>query len=95
MGCTGPILAGLTVFAFSAGGFGAALTAFVIFALTMGGLMLLVSGLVATSQETLIQRLKANTPRIKQVTSILLVLVGLFNIFSSLNVDLFVRLLFP
>ncbi len=95
MGCTGPILAGLTVFAFSTGGFSAALTAFVIFALTMGGLMLLISGLVATSQETLIRRLKASTPRIKQVTSILLVLVGLFNIFTTLNMDLFVRLLFP
>jgi cytochrome c-type biogenesis protein len=95
MGCTGPILAGLTVFALSTGGFSAALTAFVIFALTMGGLMLLVSGLVATSQETLIQQLKATTPRIKQVTSILLVLVGLFNIFTALNIDLFVRWLFP
>jgi cytochrome c-type biogenesis protein len=95
MGCTGPILAGLTVFAFAAGGFGAAVMAFVIFALTMGGLMLLVSGLVATSQDTLIQRLKASTPRIKKVTSVLLVLVGLFNIFTALNVGLFVRLLFP
>lgn len=95
MGCTGPILAGLTVFALSTGGFGAALTAFVVFSLTMGVLMLLVSGLVATSQETLILRLKASTPRIKKVASILLVLVGLFNIFTALSVGLFVRLLFP
>ena len=95
MGCTGPILAGLTVFAFSAGGFGAALTAFVIFSLTTGGLMLLISGLVAASHETLIGRLKASTPSIKKVSSVLLVLVGLFNIFSSLNVSLFVQLLFP
>lgn len=95
MGCTGPILAGLTVFALSTGGFNAALTAFVIFAGSMAGLMLLVSGLVATSQETLIRRLKASTPRIKQVTSILQVLAGLFNVFTALNVGLFVRLLFP
>lgn len=95
MGCTGPILAGLTVFAVSTGGFSAALTAFVIFALTIGGLMLLISGLVATSQETLIQRLKAGTPRIKQVTSVLLVLVGLLNIITVLRLDLFVQWLFP
>jgi cytochrome c-type biogenesis protein len=95
MGCTGPILAGLTVFAVSAGGLSAGLTTFTIFALTMGAMMLLVSGLVATSQETLVQRLKASTPRIKQVTSILLVLVGLFNIITALNVGLFVQLLFP
>lgn len=95
MGCTGPILAGLSIFALSAGGFWAALTAFLIFSATMGGLMLLVSILVATSQEALIQRLKASTPRIKQVTSLLLILVGLFNLFTALNVGLFVRWLFP
>lgn len=95
MGCTGPILAGLTVFAFATGGFGAALTAFVIFALTMGGLMLLVSGLVAASQETLLRRLKVGAGRIKQAAAVLLVMVGLFNIFTMLNTGLFVRLLFP
>ena len=95
MGCTGPILAGLTLFALSQGGFSAVLTAFVVFASTMGGLMLLVSGLVAASQETLINRLKARTLRIKQVTSLLLVVIGLFNLFSALNVGLFVWWLFP
>lgn len=95
MGCTGPILAGLTIVALATGGFSTAITTFAVFAITMGGLMLLVSGLVATSQDTLIQRLKAGTPRIKQVASVLLVLVGLFNIFSVLRLDLFVQLLFP
>lgn len=95
MGCTGPILAGLMVVALSTGGFITAVMAFAVFALTTGGLMLLVSGLVATSQKTLIQRLKAGTPRIKQVTSVLLVLVGLFNIFTVLRLDLFGQWLFP
>ncbi len=67
MGCTGPILAGLTVVSLSTGGFSTAITVFAVFAITMGGLMLLVSGLVATSQETLLQRLKVGAPRIKQV----------------------------
>jgi cytochrome c-type biogenesis protein len=95
MGCTGPILAGLTVFALATGGFEAAFWAFAIFSLTMGGLMLLVSGLVAASQETLLRRLKAGAGRIKQAAAVLLVLVGLFNIFTTLNTGLFVRLLFP
>jgi cytochrome c-type biogenesis protein len=95
MGCTGPILAGLTVVALATGGFSTAIATFAVFAMTMGGLMLVVSGLVATSQNTLIQRLKAGTPRIKQVASVLLVLVGLFNIFSVLRLDLFRQLLFP
>lgn len=81
--------------ALSTGGFRAAIAAFAVFAITMGGLMLLVSGLVATSQDTLLQQLKASTPRIKQVASVLLVLVGLFNIFTVLRLDLFVQLLFP
>ena len=95
LGCTGPILAALTLFALSSGGFSVALITFFIFAATMGSLMLLVSGLVATSQETLIHRLKASTSRIKQVTSLLLVFVGLFNLFSIFYLATFVKWLFP
>lgn len=95
MGCTGPILAGLIVFALSSGGSGSALTAFIIFSLTMGILMLVVSGLVAASRQTLINKLKAATSKIKAASSILLIMVGLFNIYSAVNLDLFLGLLFP
>ena len=95
MGCTGPILAGLMVFALTSGGAVAALTAFGVFALTMSVLMLLVSGLVAASRKTLITRLKAATSKIKWVSSILMIAVGLFNITTALNQALFLRLLFP
>jgi cytochrome c-type biogenesis protein len=95
MGCTGPILAGLIVFALSSGGFSLALTAFLVFSLTMGALMLVISGLVAASQQTLVTRLKAATPKIKGVSSTLLVMVGVFNLYSAINLDLFLRLLFP
>ncbi len=67
MGCTGPILTGLMLTAFSAGGFGAAVTAFGIFALTMTLLMLLVSGLVTASQQRLITRLQAAAPASSQL----------------------------
>ncbi len=95
MGCTGPILAGLMIFALSSGGFIAALGAFGVFSLTMGGLMLLVSGLVAASRQTLITRLKAAAPKIKWTASVLLILVGVFNIYTAVNLDLFLNLLFP
>jgi len=95
MGCTGPILAGLVVFALTSGGAGAALAAFGVFALTMAILMLIVSGLVAASLQTLITRLKAATPKIKWAASILMIAVGLFNITTALNQALFLRLLFP
>ena len=95
MGCTGPILAGLMVFALASGGFTSALTAFVVFSLTMGTLMLVVSGLVAASRQTLINRLKAAAPRIKRISSVLLILVGVFNVYTALNPNLFLRFLFP
>ncbi|MCI0712330.1 MAG: hypothetical protein L0154_19405 [Chloroflexi bacterium] len=95
MGCTGPILAGLVIFALSSGGLVSALLAFGIFSMTMGSLMLLVSVLVATSQEAMIYRLKKASPRIKTLTGILLVGVGLFNIITSIETDTFINLLFP
>lgn len=95
IGCTGPILAGLIVFALASGGFNSALTAFGVFALTMGTLMLVISGLVAASRQTLITRLKAATPKIKSVASVLLILVGLFNIYTAFNLSLFQQVLFP
>jgi cytochrome c-type biogenesis protein len=95
MGCTGPILAGLVVFALSSGGWVSAFSAFLVFSITMGSLMLLVSALVATSQKTMIHRLKSATPRIKKTSSILLVFVGLFNIITSISLTTFVQVLFP
>jgi len=95
LGCTGPILAGLVVFALGVGGFSTALTAFAIAAATMAGLMLLVSLLVGGSHTLLIQRMKASAPAIKTASGILLILVGLFNIYSAINVGLFVQTLFP
>jgi cytochrome c-type biogenesis protein len=95
MGCTGPILAGVMLAALASGGFVSALSAFVVFALTMGLLMLIISVLVAASRQTLITQLKAATPKIKSASSILLILVGLFNLYTALNLTQFVQLLFP
>ena len=66
-----------------------------VFSFTMGALMLVVSGLVAASHQTLINRLKAATPKIKMASAIVLILVGLFNLYSVFNLEQFVRLLFP
>jgi len=95
MGCTGPILAGLMLAALASGGFASALSAFVVFALTMGLLMLLISVLVAASRQTLITQLKAATPKIKSASSVLLILVGLFNLYTAVNLTQFVQRLFP
>ena len=95
MGCSGPILAGLIVAALSSGGFVPALIAFAIFSLTMGLLMLLISGLVANSREALLTHMKAATPKIKLGSSIVLIIVGLFNIYTAFDLRFFLRTLFP
>lgn len=95
MGCSGPILAGLMLTALASGGFGAALSAFTLFALTMAALMLILSGLVAASRYTLITHLKTSTPRIKTAASSILILVGIFNLYFALNLGAFLRFLFP
>ena len=61
----------------------------------MAGLMLLVSLLVGGSHTLLIRRMQASAPTIKTASGILLILVGLFNIYSAINVSLFVQTLFP
>lgn len=95
MGCTGPILAGLIVLAISTGGFSSAMIAFLIFSLTMGVLMLVVSALMAASREGLIHSMKAAGPKIKQASAYLLILVGLFNVYTAANLEFFLGLLFP
>ncbi len=94
MGCTGPTLAGLMSLALASGRWVSSLTAFIVFSLTMGGLMLLVSGLVAASRQTFVTRLRAAAPRIKSSAGTILILVGAFNMFTSLNLDPFLRLFF-
>lgn len=95
LGCTGPILAGLLLTALSTGIPGAAFGAFVVFSLTMSALMLAVSGLVASSQETLITQLKANAERVKKTGAVILVFVGVFNLYSVLGLNSFLKVLFP
>lgn len=95
IGCTGPILAGLIILALSSGGFRSSLLAFSLFAVTMGALMLVVSGLVAASRDSLITRLKAQGSPLQLATSLLVILAGVFNIVTAAAQDLFGRLLFP
>ena len=95
IGCGGPIMAGLLVFALSVGGFSSALLAFIVFALTMVVLMLLISILVGLSKDTLLNKMKASSGKIKKFTGIILFLVGLFLLLSAIFTKTFVRILFP
>jgi len=96
IGCGGPIMAGLFVFALTAGGgFTSVLFAFLIFSLTLATLMIAMSLLVGYSQNTMIARLRGSSPKIKKVSGIILAIVGLFLLLSAIFVREFVSVLFP
>ena len=95
IGCSGPILAGLSVFAFGSGGFYTALFAFFLFSLTMAFLMVFISLLVGLSKGTLISKLGTSAPAIKKISGSILILVGLLLLLSSIYTQQFVRFLFP
>lgn len=95
IGCAGPIMAGLIVFALGSGGFGSAFLAFVVYSSTMAALMLGISLLVGRSKNVLINYLKASTPKIKKATSLILLAVGAFLIYATINLQFFVQTFFP
>lgn len=95
IGCGGPILAGLSIFALSQGGFSQALLAFLIYSLVMALLMITVSTLIAFSKETVLKDLGKSVVAVKKFSGILLLLVGLFLIISSIFVTTFTSILFP
>lgn len=95
IGCAGPILAILTVFAFASGGFYSALLAYLVFSLTMTFLMTTLSALVGFSSTQFITKVSGNVNKIRKVSSFILILVGLFLLLSSIFVKEFVSVLFP
>lgn len=93
--CGGPILAGLSLFAFASGGFISALSAFLIYSAVMAILMILVSLFVGLSREGLLKAVGGSILIIKKVSGVILLLVGIFLIFSAVFVQVFTKLLFP
>lgn len=91
----GPFLAAVAAFALSTGGFLTAFLAFLVFAATMGSLMLVISLLVGTSQNAILKRLRASTKAIQRVASILLLLVGSGLIYFTVDTGVFKALFFP
>lgn len=91
----GPFLAAVAAFALSTGGFLTAFLAFLLFAATMGSLMLFISLLVGISQNTVLGRLRVNSRAIQRVASILLVLVGTGLIYFTVDTGVFRNLFFP
>ncbi len=95
IGCAGPIMAGLIVFTLGSGGFVNAFLAFLVYSASMASLMLGVSLLVSKSKTVLLNELKYSTPKIKKAASIILIVVGAFLIYATINLQFFVRTFFP
>lgn len=95
IGCGGPILAGLSVYALAQGGFSAAFVAFVTYALVMAALMVATALLVAYSRDALLQTLRQSTVAIQRVSGSLLILVGIFLSLSSIFTTAFTNFFLP
>ncbi len=95
IGCAGPIMTGLIVYALGSGGFVNAFLAFLVYSASMASLMLGVSLLVSESKTVLVNNLRYSTPKIKKASSIILMAVGAFLIYATINLQFFVRTFFP
>ena len=77
-GCTLPVYVFMIILPLSSGQPGAALITFLSFALAMGLLMVTVSLLIGLSHEAILARFQAAAPRIKRLSGVVLILVGLY-----------------
>lgn len=98
IGCTGPILLSVMLFALTAGSTSAALWAFLVFSLTMGALMVGVTVLAGLSQAVLVRRLRLATPFLHRLGGVVMILVGGYTAISLATGpgrEIFVRVFLP
>lgn len=96
VGCTGPILLGLILYALTSGSFTSALTAFIIFALTMGILMIILTTLTAIFKNTVAHKLAPLTPAIQKIAGYVMIFAGISIALLTLQGNrLFVQIFFP
>lgn len=96
IGCTGPILLGLMLFAFQTGSLEASLRAFLIFSITMGLWMILMTVLAGLFKKTLMQRVATSIPALRRVTGAVMIVVGFGVTLLTLDQNrIFVKLFFP
>lgn len=96
IGCTGPILLGLMLYALTQGNFLGALTSFLVFALTMGALMTVLTMIITVSGQTVVKRLAPAAPAIKKIAGWIMLGTGLAIAILTLEGNqIFVKIFFP
>jgi cytochrome c-type biogenesis protein len=96
IGCTGPILLGLMLYAYASGSFMAAILAFAIFSLTMGILMIITTLLTGMFKQAVVKKVVKITPIIKTLSSLVMIIAGLSIVLLTLEGNnIFVQIFFP
>ena len=96
IGCTGPIMLGLMIYAYSSGSFIFALTSFIVFSLTMGTLMIFLTILIGIFKSIIIKKMIKATPIIMKTAGVIMIIVGLSIAILTLEGNkIFVKIFFP
>lgn len=96
IGCTGPIMLGLMLYAYTSGSFISALTAFIVFSLTMGILIIILTLLIGKFKDAIIKDMVKFSPIIRKTAGIVMIIVGLSIAFLTLEGNrIFVKIFFP
>ena len=96
VGCTGPIMLGLILYAYSSGSFISAITSFIVFSLTMGILMILLTLAIGFFKSLSTKKMIEITPIITKTAGIIMILVGLTIAILTLEGNrIFVKIFFP
>ncbi|MGQ9581932.1 MAG: redoxin domain-containing protein [Thermoplasmatota archaeon] len=82
LGCHAPIFIAVVALGLAAGGFGAALLAFLLYGAGMGLFMVLVTVLLGLAKERLVKRMQGWMPVIKKASGVALVVVGVVVLYS-------------
>ncbi len=96
IGCTGPIMLGLVLYAYASGSFISALISFIVFSLTMGMLIVIITVLMGLFKSIIVKRMLQVTPVIMKTAGIIMIIVGLSIAILTLEGNkIFVNIFFP
>lgn len=96
IGCTGPLLLGLILYTLTLGSFANAFLAFLVFALTMGALMIILTTSIAAFKVKAIQKIAPFTPVVQKTAGYVMLFAGLITALLTLEGNrIFVEIFFP
>lgn len=96
IGCTGPIMLGLMLYAYTSGSFMSALTSFLVFSLTMGSLMIILTLMIGAFKSMITKKMVKFAPIVQKIAGVVMIIVGLTIAILTLEGNkIFVKIFFP